>query len=197
MFFMRILFVAYFATIGYSNLFAGVDSGGGISPVGNGTNHSSIGSPLETGTASLGLIEILYPAAPNFNSELDIDGNGLPDSWELQHFGQTGAIASADADRDGTTNMMEYLAGTDPNSSASVFRPTNHLDSGFLILTIPTASGRHYRVWGTSNLQTGWGAAPFETIVGDGSVIELQYPMSNFATGRYFFKIEILIPEQN
>ncbi len=46
----------------------------------------------------------------------DVDGNGLPDSWERQYFGHTGVSPSADADSDGLTNLQEYQYGTDPTS---------------------------------------------------------------------------------
>jgi hypothetical protein len=108
----------------------------------------------------------------------------------MQHFGATGASASADVDGDGTTNLMEYLAVTDPRSGTSVFRPTSRVESGKLILTVPTVSGRNYLVWGTANLQTAWTA--HDTISGDGSTIAWEYLMSQ--SPHYFLRIEILIP---
>jgi GH25 family lysozyme M1 (1,4-beta-N-acetylmuramidase) len=52
----------------------------------------------------------------------DLDGNGLPDTWELQYFGHMGVDPDADADGDGVSNYQEYLAGTNPTNAASVFR---------------------------------------------------------------------------
>jgi len=138
------------------------------------------------------LIEILYPSAPALDPEADTDGDGLPDSWENEKFGNLTADATADSDGDGTTNLMEYLAGTNPSSAASVFRPASHVAGGNLVLTVPTVSGRSYRVWGTANLQGSW--TQHDTIAGDGSSVAWEYLMSQSATGRYFLKIEILIP---
>jgi alpha-tubulin suppressor-like RCC1 family protein len=45
----------------------------------------------------------------------DTDHNGLPDAWELAHFGHIGVDPNADPDGDGRTNLQEYQAGTDPN----------------------------------------------------------------------------------
>jgi hypothetical protein len=173
-----------------SGALAAIDSGGGLSDLGTGTNHSSIGAPLATGGSVVGLIEILYPPAPALDPEADTDGDGLPDSWEEENFGNLTATATADSDGDGTTNLMEYLAGSDPRSGTSVFRPTSRVESGKLILTVPTVSGRNYRVWGTANLQTAWTA--HDTISGDGSTIAWEYLMSQ--SPRYFLRIEILIP---
>ena len=44
----------------------------------------------------------------------DSDGNGLPDVWEILHFGNTGVVPGADADNDGLTNLREYQLGTNP-----------------------------------------------------------------------------------
>jgi len=175
-----------------SGALAAIDSGGGLSDLGSGTNHSSIGAPLATGGSVVGLIEILYPPAPALDPEADTDSDGLPDFWEHENFGNLTATATADSDGDGTTNLMEYLAGTNPSSAASVFRPASHVAGGNLVLTVPTVSGRSYRVWGTANLQGSW--TQHDTIAGDGSSVAWEYLMSQSATGRYFLKIEILIP---
>jgi hypothetical protein len=59
------------------------------------------------------------------------DTDGIPDWWRLGYFGhalgQAGdnSRATDDADGDGATNLHEFLAGTDPLNSASVFRITN------------------------------------------------------------------------
>lgn len=155
-----------------------------------GTNHSSIGAPLATGGSASGLIEILYPPAPALDPAADTDGDGLPDAWEDENFGSLTAGATADSDGDGSSNLMEYLAGTDPRSAASVFRPTSHAADGNLVLTVPTVSGRSYRVWGTANLQGSW--TPHDTIAGDGSTVEWTYALGQ--SPRFFLKIEILIP---
>jgi len=51
----------------------------------------------------------------------DSDGDGLPDAWESAHGlnPNNAADAALDPDADGASNLQEYLAGTDPNQSAS------------------------------------------------------------------------------
>jgi outer membrane protein assembly factor BamB/chitodextrinase len=52
----------------------------------------------------------------------DSDGDGLPDSWEVTHFGSTSdarATPTSDPDGDGFTNLSEYTAGTSPVSAVS------------------------------------------------------------------------------
>jgi len=48
----------------------------------------------------------------------DSDGDGLPDSWETQYFGDLTQDASGDYDNDKVSNLDEYTNGTTPNSAA-------------------------------------------------------------------------------
>jgi hypothetical protein len=50
--------------------------------------------------------------------------NGLPIAWLLSNFGTTNVNANADPDHDGSSNMQEYLVGTDPNNANSSLRIT-------------------------------------------------------------------------
>lgn len=52
---------------------------------------------------------------------LDTDGDGMPDTWELQYGldSLNPSDAAGDADDDGFTNLEEYLAGTDPRDPKS------------------------------------------------------------------------------
>jgi hypothetical protein len=167
-----------------------IDSGGGLRSIAAASNHSTIGAPFATSEITSGLIEVLYPHI-ELDPSLDVDSDGLLDSWEMQFFGSTSAAPDADSDGDGTTNLMEYLAGTNPLSAASRFQPECREENGKLIVTVPTAIGRQYKVWGSANLQI-WEL--LETLTGDGSPIAWEYLMSQSPSGRYFLKIEILLP---
>jgi hypothetical protein len=43
-----------------------------------------------------------------------VDGDGLPDNWETNYFGDLSHKGTTDADGDGYTNIVEYQRGTDP-----------------------------------------------------------------------------------
>jgi hypothetical protein len=58
------------------------------------------------------------PANPLSNPG-DTDGDGLPDLWEMTHFGNLGQTANGDPDGDWMTNLQEYQAGTAPTDSRS------------------------------------------------------------------------------
>jgi len=44
----------------------------------------------------------------------DSDGDGIPDDWEMQHFGTLDRDGTGDADGDGISDLDEYLRGSDP-----------------------------------------------------------------------------------
>jgi len=54
---------------------------------------------------------------------LDNNQNGMQDDWETENFNGMGLAASpsTDGDRDGLSNLEEYLAGTDPTDGANYF----------------------------------------------------------------------------
>jgi hypothetical protein len=79
----------------------------------------------------------------------DDDNDGLPDTWEQQYFGNpTNALASADSDDDGFSNLAEYVAGTNPANSPSNLRITRIQAGPGLSVTItwPSATNRFYTV---------------------------------------------------
>ncbi len=45
----------------------------------------------------------------------DSDGDGLPDAWELEHFGDLSQGPDTDFDGDGASNLAEFDAGTNPS----------------------------------------------------------------------------------
>jgi hypothetical protein len=49
-----------------------------------------------------------------------MDGNGLADLWEYRYFAMLGVDPAADPDRDGVSNLDEFLYRTDPTSNASL-----------------------------------------------------------------------------
>jgi hypothetical protein len=88
----------------------------------------------------------------------DTDGDGMRDAWEIanQLDPNNPLDASADPDADGQDNLAEHLAGTDPNSSTSVFAVlTPTLNNGEISLTWSSTPGRRYHIAHSTDL-TNW-----------------------------------------
>ena len=60
----------------------------------------------------------------------DSDGDGLPDPWEQQYFSDLAQGAADDPDGDGTDNLGEYNAGTDPSDYYNAVLPALSIASG-------------------------------------------------------------------
>ena len=50
---------------------------------------------------------------------VDLEADRLLDAWEMQYFSTLTYGPNDDPDRDGMTNLAEYLAGTNPNDPNS------------------------------------------------------------------------------
>lgn len=58
-------------------------------------------------------------ASPALNQEdagADTDGDGIPDAWELEAFGDLSRTGKGDRDRDGYSDLCEYRNGTSPTA---------------------------------------------------------------------------------
>jgi hypothetical protein len=95
----------------------------------------------------------------------DSDFDGLPDYWELQHFGNLGQTGTGDTDHDGANHLSEWLAGTDPNSPLSVARLRMvDVTSGVATLALtPYLEHRTYHLRYSPDLETAWLPVPFST----------------------------------
>ncbi len=50
----------------------------------------------------------------HFTPKTDTDADGIPDDWEMEHFGTLDRDGTGDFDGDGISDLDEYLNGTDP-----------------------------------------------------------------------------------
>jgi hypothetical protein len=86
---------------------------------------------------------------------IDSDGDGLPDWWEIQYGLNPNVSNSVPSDADGMTDYEEYIADTDPTNFLSFF-PTawlTNLPGGVRAIVVdPTSTARVYHIRWTTNL---------------------------------------------
>ncbi len=112
--------------------------------------------------------------------EQDSDGDGMPDSFENRYSRPTNAKFSGlstnrldahlDNDGDGSANLNEYLAGTDPTNEKSVFKlvSAQRLSANALQLSWLSVTGRTYSVCRSTNLASSY--IPIQTgLLGNGT----------------------------
>jgi PKD repeat protein/lysophospholipase L1-like esterase len=95
------------------------------------TTTNSVTHSYAAGTYTVSLV-ITGPGGVSTNTQLNYISVAPAltpfQNWQIQYFGSItnpAAAADADPDGDGQNNMAEFLAGTDPTNSASVFRITS------------------------------------------------------------------------
>ena len=132
----------------------------------------------------------------NSIARADSDADGMPDAWELQHFGNlTTAGVGTDRDGDGQTDAAEYVAGTNPNSAGDFFRVMGlTFQAGHTQVTIQFSSipGRNYRVEYTGNL-TQWQDSSLGVFAPDaGSTTQRSFTVP--AANAQFFRMPVGLP---
>lgn len=114
----------------------------------------------KTGACEFSNVSVLVPGVRP-DPVIDNDNDGVGDAWEIANFGSTNSaagVAGADADHDGMSNAAEFMAGTDPNNAASVFRVTDLavVTNEQFTISWPSVAGRTYRVQRATNLLSGF-----------------------------------------
>ncbi len=92
---------------------------------------------------------------PNPGDLADSDGDGLPDGWEMAHFGNLKRDGTGDCDGDGMIDSAEWVAGDNPASALSRLAVRIEPEpAGGYRLRWTSAPGRSYTIYRSTDLQT-------------------------------------------
>ncbi len=94
-----------------------------------------------------------------FTLTVDVDKDGMEDSWERVHFGDHDRNGQLDFDGDGMIDALEFLAGTDPRDARSLFLGaiTRPGVDGTVAVAWAAETGRTYQVQYKDDLNDpGW-----------------------------------------
>jgi uncharacterized repeat protein (TIGR01451 family) len=125
----------------------------------------------------------------------DPDQDGIPSEWETRYFGHpTAADPDQDPDHDGSPNLQEYIADTDPTDISSCFR-IHHVrrDSAGSEILFYTSTERFYTV----ECSTGWTEAEWapiaDMIPGTGG-LQIFSCTNQFPDARFRASVHLSLP---
>ncbi|MBI3848808.1 MAG: PD40 domain-containing protein [Verrucomicrobia bacterium] len=144
---------------------------------GTGTGNQFSGNPIMSADGSTVLLESYASdlITGDYNESRDImmlrlnrsdtDGDGLPDDWELAYFNGLQRDGTGDYDGDGQTDLMEFMAGTDPTNAGSILRVVtlSSPSSGPVQIFWSAVPGKKYRV----QFKTSLSDSMWNDLVGD------------------------------
>ena len=94
----------------------------------------------------------------------DLNGDGLPDAWQrLINADLSKVKPGDDSDKDGLTNLQEYLAGTyafDPKDGFTL--KIARMNGAQPVLAFTAIRGRTYTLLGAPDLKSGWTTLQFK-----------------------------------
>src|SRR5579883_1674579 len=100
------------------------------------------------------------------NLYIDSRACGMPDSWQLQYFGNLSQNPLDDYDGDGVSNLQEFLDGSNPTNAASALYRISLVNDGGTVLVSPNQS-TYNSGQAVTLTATGSSSLPFHAWTGD------------------------------
>jgi hypothetical protein len=125
------------------------------------------------------------------NPDVDADGDGMPDAWEILHGLNPAADDSMiDSDGDGMSNAAEYMAGTNPLDRSSFFGVSSFSAGEHLILSWHSVPGKTYLIEESDDLVR-WTTVPGLNAV-TAATVTTQIEISGNGQPSRFLRIRVL-----
>jgi len=109
----------------------------------------------------------------------DTDGDGLRDVWEIEQFQDlVTADSTGDRDGDGSADLMETLAGTDPDDATSLFKilSASAVSGNGVAVRWTSVAGKSYTLERSTNLETG-SFTPIRSQVSATPPVRIPFPI--------------------
>lgn len=123
-------------------------------------SYGAAGTYTWKAVVSAGAVAITNEGVITISSpEVDADGDGLPDAWELVHFGSTtNADQTTDQDGDGFIDLHEFLAGTSPTNDQSMLEivtESSPVQAAGVVIRWASEPGKLYQISRSVDLLSG------------------------------------------
>ena len=116
----------------------------------------------------------------------DLDGNGLPDAWEVR-FHAFGLAPNGDADGDGASNVQEARWGTDPFDPNSKIALSLTQQTNDVLVVWPSITGKDQRLF-SGNTLTNWTQFPGALALSGGQS-SVRFTNRVALTNREFYRV--------
>lgn len=132
-------------------------------------------------------LPFLSLATPSL-ADSDFNGDGLCDVWQQVH-NAWDLSPQGDEDKDGSSNLDESIAGTNPKDPADYLHISEARAIGAdVVLNIASAKGKRYQLLSSATPAGPW-IATGAAVTGTGSSLEFTTPRGSI-TDRLFYKVE-------
>ena len=123
----------------------------------------------------------------------DVDGDGIPNDWEIEHFfGPTNANPGAMAANGVNTIKETYIAGLDPaNANAFFTVGVNSPVAAGHVVRWPSVADRVYNVYRTYDLMTNFPPAPLASGIGATPTLNIYTDTTVEVTSPSFYRIGV------
>lgn len=102
-----------------------------------GTNQTVVYATSASAGAAFFRGKIALAPANGSGNASDLDGDNLPDAWEMQHFGTLHTNAGS-INLNGQTALQNYVTGTAPNNPGNGFKLSSLLNGGNRVVSFTT-----------------------------------------------------------